>query len=145
MQPGLFHLKLLGQFGVTSIWRTIIPWGCSQCWSPDIGRVRVWRPQDGELAPPAVLIAHGGLNVWWVKPTHKTISKGYLKCLAMMEFISDSTFEHFRCEAYYIKVMLPKKLNISSDQGVAVPDDLDASVKKKRRVGQKAPLMITLV
>ena len=86
-----------------------------------------------------MLIADGGPKVWWVKPTHKTISKGYLKCLAMMESVSDSTIEHFRSEAYYIKLMRPKKLKISSDVGVAVPDDLDVAVKKKRRVGQKAP------
>ena len=52
----------------------------------------------------------------------------------------DCTIEHFHRDAYYRELMCTKKLKVSSDMGLAVPDDEDAAVKKKRRTGTpKAP------
>ena len=103
-------------------------------------KARVWRQEGGDLRPPAVRVAGGdcGPKVWWVKPTHKTISKAYLKCLAQIESMPNCTIEHFRRNAYYRELMCTKKLKVSSDMGLAVPDDEDAAVKKKRRTGTQA-------
>ena len=64
-------------------------------------KARVWRPEGGDLRPPAVRVADGdcGPKVWWVKPTHKTISKAYLMCLVKTESMPDCTLELFHREA----------------------------------------------
>ena len=60
-------------------------------------KARVWRQEGGDLRPPAVRVAGGdcGPKVWWVKPTHKTIIKAYLKCLVKTESMPDCEIEHF--------------------------------------------------
>ena len=52
--------------------------------------------------------------------------------------MSNRTIEHFRRDAYYRELMCTKKLKVSSDMGLAFPDDEDVAVKKKRRTVTQA-------